>query len=103
METKRPCDGFAARVRARRDCGLAAALTAPVLAQQGSASLQSVRSARVPAQSVEQDPTKQYPRPPFPPQQPQERPGLAGKMNPRPDHGEKSYQGSGRLVGRRCS
>lgn len=44
--------------------GLAAALTAPALAQQW--------------------------------------PGLASKMNPRPDHGEKSYQGSGRLLGRKA-
>ncbi|MDB5009369.1 MAG: short-chain dehydrogenase/reductase, partial [Mucilaginibacter sp.] len=29
-------------------------------------------------------------------------PGLAGKMNPRPDHGEKSYKGSGRLTGRKA-
>jgi NAD(P)-dependent dehydrogenase (short-subunit alcohol dehydrogenase family) len=82
--------------------GVAAALTAPVLAQQGSAPLQSARSTRGPAQSAKQDPTRQYPRPPFPPQQPQQPPGLASKMNPRPDHGEKSYQGSGRLVGRKA-
>jgi len=42
-----------------------------------------------------------YPRPPFPAQQ-QEWPGLAARMNPRPDHGEKSYRGSGRLAGRRA-
>ncbi|MDP9040762.1 MAG: SDR family oxidoreductase, partial [Bacteroidota bacterium] len=29
-------------------------------------------------------------------------PGLAGKMEPRPDHGEKSYKGSGRLAGRKA-
>lgn len=27
--------------------------------------------------------------------------GLAGKMQPRPEHGEESYQGSGRLNGRK--
>jgi NAD(P)-dependent dehydrogenase (short-subunit alcohol dehydrogenase family) len=42
-----------------------------------------------------------YPRPPFPGQQ-QEWPGLASRMDPRPDHGEKSYRGSGRLVGRKA-
>jgi NAD(P)-dependent dehydrogenase (short-subunit alcohol dehydrogenase family) len=42
-----------------------------------------------------------YPRPPFPAQQ-QEWPGLASRMNPRPDHGEKSYRGSGRLAGRKA-
>ena len=42
---------------------------------------------------------RRYPEPPFPKQQ-QPWPGLAGKMTPRPDHGEKSYRGSGRLRGR---
>jgi NAD(P)-dependent dehydrogenase (short-subunit alcohol dehydrogenase family) len=42
-----------------------------------------------------------YPKPPFQRQQ-QEWPGLAGKMNPRPDHGETSYKGSGRLAGRKA-
>ena len=42
-----------------------------------------------------------YPRPPFPPQR-QPWPGLASKMTPRPDHGETSYKGSGRLQGRRA-
>ncbi|MCP1315758.1 SDR family oxidoreductase [Halomonas sp. 707D4] len=48
-----------------------------------------------------QDPTSQYPAPPFA-NQPQEWPGLAGDMDPRPDHGEESYKGSGRLQGRRA-
>jgi len=48
-----------------------------------------------------EDPTKKYPRPPFQRQQ-QEWPGLAGKMNPPPDHGEKTYKGSGRLAGRKA-
>jgi hypothetical protein len=26
-------------------------------------------------------------------------PGLASRMSPRPDHGQKSYRGSGRLAG----
>jgi hypothetical protein len=47
------------------------------------------------------DPTTEYPRPPFAKQQ-QDWPGLASKMNPRPDHGETSYKGSGRLAGRRA-
>ncbi len=55
----------------------------------------------MPDQYTMQDPTKQYPRPPFPPQ-PQPAPGLAADMNPRPDHGEASYRGSGRLLGRRA-
>lgn len=42
-----------------------------------------------------------YPKPPFPRQQ-QQRPALASKMQPRPDHGEQSYRGSGRLAGRKA-
>ena len=48
-----------------------------------------------------QDPTTKYPRPPYP-RQTQAWPGLAGKMDPRPDHGETSYKGSGRLAGRKA-
>lgn len=48
-----------------------------------------------------QDPTKQYPRPPFQ-RQPQPAPGLAREMAPRPDHGEESYVGTGRLAGRKA-
>lgn len=47
------------------------------------------------------DPTTKYPRPPFKSQS-QPWPGLASKMEPRPDHGEKSYKGSGRLAGRKA-
>jgi NAD(P)-dependent dehydrogenase (short-subunit alcohol dehydrogenase family) len=47
------------------------------------------------------DPTKRYPKPPYK-RQSQPWPGLAGKMDPRPDHGETSYRGSGRLEGRRA-
>lgn len=48
-----------------------------------------------------QDPRKQYPQPPFP-RQPQPVPGIAGKMDPVPDHGETTYQGSGKLEGRKA-
>jgi NAD(P)-dependent dehydrogenase (short-subunit alcohol dehydrogenase family) len=48
-----------------------------------------------------QDPRKQYPGPPFP-KQPQPAPGLARQMDPKPDHGEQSYKGSGRLAGRKA-
>jgi NAD(P)-dependent dehydrogenase (short-subunit alcohol dehydrogenase family) len=44
------------------------------------------------------DPLTKYPKPPFK-HQSQPWPGLASKMDPRPDHGEKSYKGSGRLKG----
>ncbi|WP_407519650.1 SDR family oxidoreductase [Methylobacterium oryzisoli] len=47
------------------------------------------------------DPTTKYPRPPFR-RQSQPWPGLAGRMEPRPDHGEESYRGAGRLLGRKA-
>ena len=42
-----------------------------------------------------------YPTPPFK-EQDQPWPALAGKMHPKPDHGETSYRGSGRLNGRKA-
>jgi NAD(P)-dependent dehydrogenase (short-subunit alcohol dehydrogenase family) len=39
-----------------------------------------------------------YPKPPYPSQK-QPMPGSTSEMNPRPDHGETSYKGSGRLQG----
>jgi NAD(P)-dependent dehydrogenase (short-subunit alcohol dehydrogenase family) len=54
-----------------------------------------------PLQGRLQDPTTKYPQPPFNSQS-QPWPGLAGKMEPRPDHGEESYRGSGRLIGRKA-
>lgn len=48
-----------------------------------------------------EDPTKKYFKPPFK-EQTQPWPGLASKMSPVPDHGEKSYIGSGRLSGRKA-
>ena len=40
-----------------------------------------------------------YPKPPFP-QPPIPYPGRSGEMNPKPDHGEDSYRGSGKLTGK---
>jgi NAD(P)-dependent dehydrogenase (short-subunit alcohol dehydrogenase family) len=48
-----------------------------------------------------EDPTTKYPKPPYP-EQYQPWPGLVSKMRPRPDHGENSYKGSGRLNGRKA-
>ena len=48
-----------------------------------------------------QNPVDKYPSPPFK-KQPQQVPGLASKMEPQPDHGEKTYKGSGRLTGRKA-
>jgi NAD(P)-dependent dehydrogenase (short-subunit alcohol dehydrogenase family) len=52
-------------------------------------------------ESAKNDPRSKYPKPPFP-EQTQPWPGLAGEMNPKPDHGETSYRGSGRLAGRKA-
>ena len=41
---------------------------------------------------------KDYPKPPFP-EQSQKLPGSFKKMRPRPDHGETSWRGAGRLDG----
>jgi NAD(P)-dependent dehydrogenase (short-subunit alcohol dehydrogenase family) len=48
-----------------------------------------------------QNPLNLYPKPPFK-RQHQEAPGLASKMDPKPDHGEQSYKGSGKLTGRKA-
>ncbi|MDB5731649.1 MAG: dehydrogenase with different specificity (related to short-chain alcohol dehydrogenase)-like [Variovorax sp.] len=74
--------------------------TAPVLLAAGSARAQQQGASAARPTGV-RDPRDAYPRPPFPKQQ-QERPGLAARMNPRPDHGENSYVGSGRLAGRKA-
>jgi len=55
----------------------------------------------VETQAVPKDPTAKYPKPPFARQE-QPWPGLAREMDPKPDHGETSYVGSGRLAGRRA-
>jgi NAD(P)-dependent dehydrogenase (short-subunit alcohol dehydrogenase family) len=49
-----------------------------------------------------QDPATQYPGPEFETQQ-QPAPGLAKDMtDPKPDHGERTYRGTGRLTGRKA-
>jgi NAD(P)-dependent dehydrogenase (short-subunit alcohol dehydrogenase family) len=51
------------------------------------------------ATETRRDPKTQYPVPPYPEQQ-QEPPGTEDQLRPRADHGEESYQGSGRLSDR---
>ena len=75
--------------------GIAAAAVSPVLSAEAATS--PLETAAVPLE----DPTKKYPKPPFK-RQSQPWPGLAGQMEPRPDHGEQSYKGSGRLKGRKA-
>jgi NAD(P)-dependent dehydrogenase (short-subunit alcohol dehydrogenase family) len=72
---------------------LAAAAAGPAMAQQAAP------AAPVATGQPMSNPNNKYPRPPYP-KQSQPWPGLASKMDPRPDHGETSYRGSGRLNGR---
>ena len=76
--------------------GLGLAAAAPVLAA-------TAQPAPPPIQAAQplQDPRTKYPQPPYK-QQSQPWPGLASRMDPRPDHGETSYKGSGRLAGRKA-
>src|SRR6202035_1318836 len=76
--------------------GLVPTLSGPAIAQD-----KAIASGENCMTSTKRDPVAEYPRPPFPRQE-QEWPGLAGKMDPRPDHGETSYKGSGRLAGRKA-
>jgi NAD(P)-dependent dehydrogenase (short-subunit alcohol dehydrogenase family) len=48
-----------------------------------------------------EDPRKQEVKQPFPAQE-QAPPGRESEMHPRPDYGEKSYRGSGRLQGKKA-
>lgn len=52
-------------------------------------------------QSEKQDPRKQYAKPAIPVQK-QSEPGLDRDLKPLADHGEKTYQGAGRLKGRKA-
>ncbi|HEY9127684.1 MAG TPA: SDR family oxidoreductase [Acidobacteriaceae bacterium] len=74
--------------------GLAAAAVAPGMAAPTGAAAPATGQPLT-------NPVDKYPKPPFESQS-QPWPGLASKMNPRPDHGETSYKGSGRLKGRRA-
>ena len=73
---------------------LAAVTVSPVLGAPGTTTVDEKWEGL-------EDPTIKYPKPPFPAQS-QPWPGLVTKMTPRPDHGETSYKGSGRLAGRRA-
>jgi NAD(P)-dependent dehydrogenase (short-subunit alcohol dehydrogenase family) len=74
--------------------GLAVAAVSPSFAVDGASTERSFSL-------MLEDPRNKYPKPPFK-EQSQPWPGLASKMDPVPDHGEKSYKGSGRLKGRKA-
>src|ERR1700712_2203456 len=71
---------------------VAAAYVAPAIAQSDTGQGSGQNGTLVPPS---------YPKPPFEIQH-QEWPGLAKDMKPIPDHGEKTYKGSGRLKGRKA-
>ncbi len=83
-------------------CGLATAVAATVAAAPALAESKGGASGHGAAGGQPLvNPVTAYPKPPFP-KQSQPWPGLQSKMNPRPDCGEKTYRGSGRLAGRRA-
>ncbi len=87
-------DKMISRREALRKASLFAAATAlPAFGDEPTATTDG--------RSTLENPNTKYPRPPFP-KQSQPWPGLASKMDPRPDHGETSYRGSGRLAGRKA-
>lgn len=77
--------------------GMALGAAGPALAQE--------QGRRTPGsnatEATMEDPRSKYPKPPFK-SQTQPWPGLARDMDPKPDHGEASYRGSGRLAGRKA-
>ena len=77
--------------------GAVAAVAAIPAAAQGTAGAPG--AATGPAERP--DPRTRFPKPPFR-EQSQPWPGLATRMEPKPDHGETSYRGSGRLAGRKA-
>jgi len=52
-------------------------------------------------QAPKENPVTKYPQPPNTPQE-QTMPGSEQLMDPKPDHGETSYKGSGKLLGRKA-
>ena len=73
-----------------RSAGIGVAVAAAPSLAKGNSQIQELH-----------DPSDKYPKPPYK-KQSQPWPGLASKMDPRPDHGEESYRGSGRLAGRKA-
>jgi NAD(P)-dependent dehydrogenase (short-subunit alcohol dehydrogenase family) len=81
--------------------GLGLGIAAAAIGPSGARRDAVASAPGAPASQPLQDPTTKFPKPPFP-EQSQPWPGLASKMTPRPDHGETSYRGSGRLAGRKA-
>jgi NAD(P)-dependent dehydrogenase (short-subunit alcohol dehydrogenase family) len=71
------------------------------MAATGTVAAAGPTAAQEPASNPLINPIDKYPKPPFK-KQSQPWPGLASRMDPKPDHGETSYRGSGRLAGRKA-
>ncbi len=50
---------------------------------------------------TDQHPTEKFEQPPYP-EQVQDVPGTTKQMDPKPDHGETTYKGSGKLAGKKA-
>jgi NAD(P)-dependent dehydrogenase (short-subunit alcohol dehydrogenase family) len=70
-------------------------------AASGATTAQSNSTSPTTSEPTMEDPRTKFPKPPFQ-KQTQPWPGLARDMKPKPDHGETSYKGSGRLAGRKA-
>ena len=66
--------------------------------QQHKSDRNRARGGSLDIDNQESPMTPDYPKPPFPAQK-QPTPGSTDAMRPRPDHGETSYRGSGKLKG----
>jgi NAD(P)-dependent dehydrogenase (short-subunit alcohol dehydrogenase family) len=83
-------------------CGLATAVVATAAATPAVAEPKSGTGDQgPPGRATLINPLTAHPKPPFP-RQSQPWPGVQSKMTPRPDCGETSYRGTGRLLGRRA-
>ncbi|GBR30394.1 dehydrogenase [Kozakia baliensis NRIC 0488] len=91
-----PVSNVRRNVLAGAAAGLAGMVAGNARAQGAAAPLTQPGAAPPPS-----DPAKLYPHAPFA-SQPQPWPGLASRMQPRPDHGETSYKGSGKMAGRKA-
>jgi NAD(P)-dependent dehydrogenase (short-subunit alcohol dehydrogenase family) len=98
---ERPMDEHDTPPLSRRQMVGAAGFGLAVAAAAGPALAQAGATVPPPQAAPLQDPRSKYPRPPYKSQS-QPWPGLASRMDPPPDHGERSYRGAGRLLGRKA-
>jgi NAD(P)-dependent dehydrogenase (short-subunit alcohol dehydrogenase family) len=81
--------------------GSMAGMAGAAVAQTGGSSRETSSQLHGAIKMSDEVNVPEFPKPPFQSQS-QPWPGLASKMEPRPDHGETSYKGTGRLVGRKA-